>query len=318
VRSGKKKLRPVLDGPSWLIGDNPDLGELNDEGQECVDHHIFQSADGAWHLWGCIRGTAVGRLFYHWEAESLTDEHWRQTGQIIRADRDAGECLAEGDGKEWLQSPFVVQEGGTWYMFYGGHGTGEDERGNPLAPGDERTACQICLMTSPDGRNWTRHRDEEGRSRLFVGPGATRDPCLLKIDGLWHLYYAGYMDGDRTKAGYFLRTSEDLLHWSDWETVHLALEFGAGPWDTECPHVVERGGYYYLFRTRNYATADSMVFRSEDPRDFGIGSAAHKFVCRIAVAAPEVIVDGEGNEFISSNHDLKGGTRLFRLKWVEE
>jgi hypothetical protein len=28
-------------------------------------------------------------------------------------------------------------------------------------------------------------------------------------------------------------------------------------------------------------------------------------------------VGGDGQEYITSNHDLLGGTRLFRLKWEE-
>ena len=49
------KMRPVLDGDFWMIGDNPDLGELNGNRdpqagkvQECVgDHHIFKASDGS-------------------------------------------------------------------------------------------------------------------------------------------------------------------------------------------------------------------------------------------------------------------------------
>ena len=93
--------------------------------------------------------------------------------------------------------------------------------------------------------------------------------------------------------------------------------FGGHRWQTECPHVVYRAGYYYLFRTVHYATSETHVFRSEDPLDFGIGDARDKYVGRIAVAAPEIIVDGEGNEFITSNHNLAGGTMLCRLRWEE-
>jgi hypothetical protein len=50
----------------------------------------------------------------------------------------------------------------------------------------------------------------------------------------------------------------------------------------------------------------------------GIGDARDKCVGSIAVAAPEVIVDAGGNEYISSNHDLFAGTQLCRLKWVED
>ncbi|MFN2119664.1 MAG: hypothetical protein ACK2T0_04690, partial [Anaerolineales bacterium] len=136
---------------------------------------------------------------------------------------------------------------------------------------------------------------------------------------LWHLYSAGYHNADPAQAGFYLRTSPDLLHWSDWKLVHYAPAFGPGPWDTECPHVVNRGGAYYLFRTEHYATAKTHVFRSLDPTDFGTGRAGsdarEQYVCSIAVAAPEIVLDSDGAEYITSNHDLLAGTRLYRLKW---
>jgi len=314
-------LRPVIDGPSWLIGPSPDLTELgpNADGSpphhECVDHHIFQDASGVWQLWGCIRRTSVGRILYRWDADRLTDSPWRQTGEIIRVDPAAGESLNDRHGEEWIQSPFVVKERGQYFMFYGGHGTGADASGRPVERDDPRVACQMCLMTSPDGRQWTRHRDARGYSRLFVGPGETRDPCLLRVGGLWYLYHAGYHNDAREEAGFYARTSRDLLHWSDWTLVHQDPAYGAGPWNTECPHVVYRAGSFYLFRTVDYASATSHVFRSDDPLDFGVGDASGKYVRPIAVAAPEIIVDDRGQEYITSNHDLLGGARIARLRW---
>jgi arabinan endo-1,5-alpha-L-arabinosidase len=321
-----ERLRPVLYGDSWLVGPNPPLADLGAErpgegsteglpAHQCVDHHLYQGPDGAWHLWGCIRGTPVGRILYHWEGESLDAGPWRQTGEILRVDRSAGESLDDRGGEEWIQAPFVVRDGGVYWMFYGGHGTGVDEGGQPVPYGDPRMACQMCLMTSQDGRRWTRHREGDGYSRLFLGPGETRDPCVIRIDGRWHLYYAGYHAGDPYKAGVYLRTSDDLTHWSDWRLVHQDRRYGDGPWDTECPHIVYRGGAYYLFRTEEYASAKTHVFRSEDPHDFGIGDASAHYVGSIAVAAPEIIVDRDGGEYITSNHDLRGGTHLCRLAW---
>lgn len=316
--STKKPLRPVLDDDFWLLGPNPELGELHDEQQECVDHHVFQSSDGAWHLWGCIRSTAVGRILYRWEGSRLTEGPWRSTGELFRANPEAGESIDDWRDQEWLQSPFAIRVGDTWYMFYGGHATGIDAAGHPVPREDQRGACQICLMTSPDGRSWTRHRDGSGYSRLFTGPGEARDPCLLKVGERWHMYYAGYHACDRRQAGFYLRTSTDLIHWSGWQLVHQDPQYGDGPWNAECPHVVYRAGYYYLFRTVNYAAAHTEVFRSEDPADFGVGDASDKYVGRIGVAAPEIIVDENGDEYITSNHDLRGGTRLCRLQWVED
>jgi len=319
-------LKPRLKGDFWMIGDNPDLGELDGRKkgsrvrrQECVDHHIYRADDGLWHLWGCIRGTAVGRILYHWRAPSLTVEHWEKRGEIIRADHRAGESVADWNDEEWIQSPFVVRDGGRYCMFYGGH-TAEPAPRKDWPTGMEHRKCnsQISLMTSPDGLNWTRRRDSEGRSRLFVGPGETRDPCVLRIAGVWHLYYAGYESMSSGECpGVYLRTSKDLENWSSPRLVHCdrSGRFGSSLWDTECPHIVYRGGFYYLFRTENYAERRTHVFRSADPADFGVGDASAHYVGPLEVGAPEVIVDEDGTEYITSNHDLTGGTRICRLVW---
>jgi hypothetical protein len=327
----RKKLKPELDGEFWMIGDNPDLGELNGHNlkmQACVDHHVFQSLDGKWHLWGCIRGTAQGRLLYHWESESLKKVHWEKTGEIIRSSTQAGESIEDWGKEEWIQSPFIVKEEAIYYMFYGGHSTGHDGNGNFIDEGFGsserlccRTECQMCLMTSIDGIHWNRYSNEIGQSRIFVGPGEVRDPSLLKIDGLWHMYYAGcHVEEGKSLPAIYVRTSKDLINWSEWRVVHwdLSSKFGSGRWGTECPNVVEREGYYYLFRTEEYPTAKTHVFRSEDPYDFGKGNGIDKYVCSIRVAAPEIIVDEYDQEYITSNHDLTGGTQLCKLKWVAD
>lgn len=339
----KRKMRPILDGEFWMIGKNPDLKELQGKGhmeematgssiQECVDHHVFLSEDGKWHLWGCIRNTAVGRLLYHWEGESLTQAYWQETGEIIRVDHEAGESINDWFGQEWIQSPFIIKENNLYYMFYGGHSTGIDKNGDLITDEDRNMDCQICLMTSADGRSWRRHNNGLGQSRVFTGPGETRDPCVLKIDNIWHMYYAGYLNEYRSKynrntEGFqyevpcvFVRTSEDLIHWSDYKIVHYDRDpkFGKGPWNTECPFVVKRAGYYYLFRTENYALARTHVFQSENPYDFGLGTAKEKYIGMIPVAAPEIITDVDGTEYITSNHDLAGGTQICRLKWISD
>jgi hypothetical protein len=183
---------------------------------EPVDHHIFRGPDGTWHLWGCIRRTSVGRILYHWEADELTQSPWVATGEVIRCDTAAGECIDDFGGEEWIQSPFFVHENDTYYMFYGGHSTGKGAHGHRVSGSVMDfsmfdAACQICLMTSPDGWNWTRYRNEQGYSRVFTGPGEARDPCLIKINDVWHLYYAGY-DG-KTTTRPSLTSIEAKIRW---------------------------------------------------------------------------------------------------------
>lgn len=331
----KTKLRPVLDGDFWMIGDNPDLGGLDGRSagrvQECVDHHVFFAEDGNWHLWGCIRGTAVGRVLYHWRAPHLTDRHWEQTGEMLRCDPAFGENLSHWEGEEWIQSPFIIKENGSYFLFYGGHSTEWDYDGQARGHSDPRvrsaaSRCQICLMTSPDGIHWRRHRDERGYSRLFAGPGESRDPALLKIGEVWYLYCAGGVVTPEGEAlpQIYVRTSRDLYHWSDWQ---VALYDDTPPkegvrsiWSHECPLVVEREGYFYLFRTESYDQRITHVYRSEDPLCFGLGAAQarEKEIGILPVGAPEIIVDQAGNEYVSSNHNLRGGTMLCRLQWVRE
>ena len=80
----------------------------------------------------------------------------------------------------------------------------------------------------------------------------------------------------------------------------------------ECPYVAYRSGYYYLFRTDDYPTGRTFVFRCEDPYDFGLDNDKCLFG-QIDVAVPEIVVDGD-REYISSNKDVYGGVRLHHLK----
>ncbi len=339
--SNHTKLRPTLDGPWWLIGPSPDFtGKLDGEAAHRtafdkgtisehnapVDHHIVRDRYGTFHLWGCVRGTAVGRVLYHWETDDITESPWLDTGQFIRADTTVGESIDDWFGQEWLQSPYFVKLADRYYMFYGGHRAGLNAFGNrtgasisdPHGHPDD-SLHQICLMISTDGKSWIRHKNADGASRLFLGPGETRDPCLIEIDGLWHMYYAGYFDFNKPEegAGFVVRTSTDLITWSDWRLVHRDPTYGVGRTETECPFVIYKAGYYYLFRTVGYYNALTLVFRSEDPYDFGIGDASTKLVGRIPCAAPEIYTF-DGQEYLSSSHTPLMGEMMCRLKWVDD
>lgn len=295
---------PAIDGDFWRIGTFPDLGEL-DGGptQEVVDHAIFHSPDGKWHLWACVRGTAIGRLIYRWEGESLERGPWQPMGVAMRAEARYGESLNDWFNEEWIQAPYVITAGGTYYMFYGGHNTGTG-------------TCQICLATSADGRTFQRYADARGFSRVFVGPGEARDPMVLQVGERYHCYYCGHDPGRRVPCKVFCCTSDDLINWSEPLTVawggHAS---GMGPWSAECPFVVYYDSYYYLFRTSEYRSpARTHVYRSEDPFDFGLGHDG-KWITTLRVAAPEIVRVGE-QYYISTVEDLRSRVQLARLKWM--
>ena len=295
---------PVIDGDFWYIGTYPNLGDLAyGPEHEVVDHAIFQSVDGRWHLWACVRGTKIGRLLYGWEGASLEKGPWQPAGIVMRADREYGESINDWSGEEWIQAPHVIVKDSVYYMFYGGHNS-------------ELGECQICLATSLDGRSWQRYRNAQGYSRLFVGPGEARDPMVIKVGDLYHCYYAGHDTGLRKPCKVYCRTSQDLYQWSDYREVSWGgYTSGTGFWSAECPFVVYLDGYYYLFRTSEYRSpARTHVYRSQDPLDFGLGNDS-KWVTTLRVAAPEIVQVGD-QYYISTVEDLKGGVQLARLKWL--
>ena len=131
----KVKLKPELYGDWWLVGPPPEPDDkipaevpktqaeidkiceaFGMSREDClayakkqvgkksrfepVDHHIFQGDDGYWLLWGCIRGTGLGRILYHWRARNLTDTPWEKTGEFFRCDPKVGECIDDWNGQE--------------------------------------------------------------------------------------------------------------------------------------------------------------------------------------------------------------------------
>ncbi len=285
---------PQLVGDWWTVAGNPDLQHLGSEKQQPVDFGIWQAADGTWQLWSCIRHTqepGKTRLFYRWESNSrdITQPNWQPRGIAMRADPQVGETAGG------LQAPHVVREGDRWHMFYGDW-------------------QHICHATSQDGKNFQRVLQGLGKvTALFdEQPHAnTRDPMLLRIGETWHCYYTAMLDG---RGSVFCRSSSDFVHWSESREVAFGGRAGRQWWHAECPHVVERNGQYYLFRTQNYqGKPRSCVYRSTDPWYFGVDDDTH-FVCELPVAAPEIVLDDDQYYLAALNPQLDG-IRITRLTW---
>ncbi len=288
-------LVPRIVEPWIQIAGDPDLGDYTTKEQQPVDFGIWQAADGTWQLWSCIRKTACGgntRLFHCWEGKSLATPNWTPRGIAMQAEPELGETAGG------LQAPHVIQHEGKYWMFYG----------------DWR---HICLAASDDGKQFQRVL-QAGRPQLFSEDtdevyANTRDPMILRHDGLFYCYYTAY---PHQKGAVYCRTSKDLLHWSESTIVHSGGWAGGGPFSAECPHVVyhQPSGYFYLFRTHRYGqNAVSSVYRSRDPLDFGPGTDDH-LVTKLPVAAPEIIRH-RGHWYIASLLPSLKGVRLARLNW---
>ncbi|MCA9077503.1 MAG: hypothetical protein KDA93_20930 [Planctomycetaceae bacterium] len=292
LTNADQPLMPMVEGPWVRIVGNPDLGELTSERQQPVDFAVWQGADGTWQAWSCIRNTKLGghtRLFYRWESEELTQPDWRPMGIAMQADTSLGEDLGG------LQAPHVIREGGRYHMFYGDWN-------------------HICHAVSEDGKSFERVIQPSGKTGLFSeGRGVnTRDIMILKVGGLWHGYYTAFPND---QGAVYARTTSDFTSWSESTVVSMGGLTETGRYTRECPHVVERQGRYYLFRTQMYgANAISTVYHSDDPLMFGINQDERYFVTRLAVAAPE-IVQHQGQDYIVALTPELDGLQIARLDW---
>lgn len=309
AKTNKGKQKPVIEGAWWPVAGNPDLGPYTTEEQQPVDFAIWQAADGTWQLWSCIRNTKAGentRLFYRWEGKELTDKNWKPMGIAMEAD------TALGEASGGLLAPYVLKEDSIYYMFYGG-------------------LPRICLATSRDGKKFTRVLNEKGMSYLFAGPyNNSRDPMVLRDNGLYYCYYMGNTDKNGTivengqtvkkpfTSAIFCRTSADLKHWSEPVMISAGGEAAKkSNWyggDAECPFVVKKDGYYYLFRNQLYGKKNlNTQYASANPLDFGVGQDDFN-IGTLAVAAPEIVYY-EGAYYIAALNTGLDGIRIARLGW---
>jgi hypothetical protein len=287
-------LAPEIDGEFRQIAGDPDIGKYTTAKQQPVDFGMWQAADGTWQLWSCVRGTAAPgktRLLYRWQGNKLTDTNWTPMGIAMMADPNFGET--EGG----LQAPFVLKEGPEYLMFYG-------------------TWEHIALARSRDGKTFARQLQPDGHAGMFgEGAGAnTRDPMVLRIGNLYHCYYTAY-PGDR--GADYVRTSRDLKHWSEAKKVSWGGSAGNGKYSAECPFVYfhKPSGYYYLWRTQRYGErAQSTVYRSKNPLDFGQDNDRY-MVGTVPYAAPEII-ESEGETYIAVLLPSLKGIQVARLKFV--
>ena len=273
---------PVLAGP-WQTLCTKDQIPCPDIRQgQVVDHCFYRDAAGKWQAWVQFRGTKSGRVFTRWEqAGALTDTSWSYRGVHWRGDPGAGEI------ETVIQAPHVYHEDGRYWAFYGGGG-------------------QICMARSDDGVHFTRHRDPDGLSRLFADlrdttPRGIRDPFAVKFGERYHLYYT-------SESHVLLRTAADLdqARWSQPRVV--AVEQNR----TQCPFVVRRNGWYYLFMMGWSSEFRTHVLASRDPADFGKGLARE--VAVLPVSAAEIIPVA-GQDYVSSLQPDYAGIRIAPLRW---
>ena len=297
VNAANHPLTPRLAGAWWRIAGNPDLGPLSTPKQQVVDFGLWQATDGTWQLWSCIRATnepGKTRLFHRWEGARLTDQDWTPKGIALRADPSLGETQGG------MQAPYVLRRDDKFWMFYGDW-------------------MHLCLATSSDGKNFTRHRGVNDRPQLvfpepFDFDANTRDPMVLRIGERWHCYYTAHPG---RKGAVYVRTSVDFERWGPARMVAARGRSGDGPFSSECPFVVEpRPGEFYLFRTETYGRhAKTHVYHSRDPFNFGIDDDAAHYVATLPIAAPEIF-QHDGEWYLAALLPNLSGIQITRLDWA--
>lgn len=300
-------LVPKIQSPWWQVAGSPDLGRYTTDPQQPVDFAIWQAADGTWQIWSCIRSTSYPgwtRLFYRWEAKSPTDHDWKPMGIVMTSDTKVGEV--EG----MLQAPYVIRYKGEYVMFYG-------------------TGDHIAVATSRDGKKFQRRVSPDGTVGMFSDGFGTRDPMTIRVGGTFYTYYSAnpgtVFDARNESAANrsslhmmtnadLVRTSPDLKHWSDAKVVAQGGEAGVGPYSAECPFVYydRASRYYYLFRTQHYGEhAETRVYRSKDPADFGVNDDRY-LVETLPVAAPEIF-ESQGQLYIAALLPSLKGIQIAKL-----
>jgi beta-fructofuranosidase len=173
-------------------------------------------------------------------------------------------AVGEPDADGMIATGVVVEHEGRFHMFY--------------AAGGSQT---ICLATSTDLDNWTKHAGNP----ILVGDGELyardyfRDPYVFfnEAEGCWWMLLGSRVtQRPGARAGCVgLAKSSDLLHW---ELCAPLWAPGIGP-HHDCPQLVEANGRWYLFylqRNTRYRVADAPSGPFERPvsRDVGTMYAA--------------------------------------------
>jgi hypothetical protein len=286
---------PEITGPFVHIF-NPNDTRQADSNWYTNDHAFIKDKAGVWHAYGIIHHLPVKpwdeNRFFHVSGKSLTQMKWEDHGYAMTAKPGVEKVL-------W--APRVMRNKGTYYMFYN---VGNRQESAPHTP----SWGQLCLATSKDLFNWTRH----DRNPLFSDPGHARDSYVMKYKGKYYYYYTKVFNETDLRSCVAVRTGPDLLHWSGAAIAHvqpLRINWGG---DAESPFVVRYKGLFYLFICRAVTEYNlTEVYWSNNPENFPV----ENLVCKLPVHAAEIIHDKKDGWFISNTGWDKKGLFVAPMRW---
>lgn len=253
------------------------------------DFSLIKDRRGSWH---CIGTFGVGRdgsgngyalsdgyTLFHAEGPSLTSP------MALRDKIPYG--IRTPQAFMWAPGVAWDRRRQTAYLFYF-HYYGW-ENGKQTLP--EEVCCRVLTSSSPDLSRWKPYDGGQLPStNMAFRVQDDRDFCVF-WDGRLKTYLIYYCCSS-TYKGYpglagvvHVRTSKDLIHWSEPRTV-----MGPPPNDThgysESPFVLYRDGYYYLW-VSGIDYSHTSLYISEDP--FNFGDAIENRIEEQPGHAPEIV-----------------------------
>jgi predicted GH43/DUF377 family glycosyl hydrolase len=237
-----------FDQPPFIKhGSNPLLGigspgEFDDEG--VYDPSILKVSNTFYLYYSAYQGTQVITEGLATSTDGIT---WTRQGKVL----DVG---ATGDWDDLkAHDVAVIEEGGSWYMWYSGTRNPEATYG-----------LKIGLATSPDGINWTKNSGCANCSGC-AGDGCVMDkgaagkfddqhvvyPAVIKEDGTYYMWYSGAKSGSGY-SGIGLATSTDRINWTRQNSGNAVFEKSANAWENEYVYqadVKKIGDKYWMVYT---------------------------------------------------------------------
>ncbi|MBQ7379458.1 MAG: family 43 glycosylhydrolase [Clostridia bacterium] len=271
------------------------------------DFLLIRDTQGRWHCIGIGGQDHIQDSFFHAIGDDLL-EPFTYTDRVYS---NGTSNLATTD---WMWAPYAVYapDGKTAYMYY--HHQTKDHR------------AEMRMLQSVDESldTWVPANIEglEENCISFTG-SMSRDACIFFDDavGKYLMYYAA-------NEGICLRSSDDLIHWSQPTVVMTApKDYQAA----ESPFVIKRHGYYYLF-VSGFDYGRVAVYASENHTDFG--HPVNDLIGELNGHAPE-IVTVDGKDYIAcaainatdgievykggqpAEHNISG-VYIQELKWVPQ
>lgn len=263
------------------------------------DHTFVKADDGKWHIFGITHPVVFSEPLnegihegenasFHAVSsavnfiETVKDGHYSDLPKILPPSERPGEVLAN-------HAPYIVKKDGLYQMVYG--------------------HSPIRLAVSSDLMKW------EPKGNLFTEEKGARDPNLLLHKGTYYITYC-------SEKCVRMRTSKDLINWSDAKTILVTNKF-----DPESPSIIFHNNTFYLFvcaweggwdkkEIQGAYTHKAYVYSSKDLSDFGVD--AEKEITVLNAHAPEIFQGEDSQWYISSVEWPNRGVSIDKLEWIEK